>query len=307
MATSTRPAAATMITAARALSGISASRPGVATSRVATPTAPTSPTIWVRAPASLATAERVALADTGKPWKRPAIRLAPPMATISRSGSTWSPVTPASVDDTAMVSASEMRTMPTAAVIRGTRSSTGTHGRVRPGRPCGRVPRTGTPWPAPSKTTLATVAATTASNTPGTRGHQWRTARMTSTVPAPKAKAQGSNSSRWRTNAPASPSAPSLPLEKPQRAGSWLTMITRARPFRNPMRTGFDNRVATKPTRPMPSSTSRPPTSRPSMPARATAAAGSSVLTSGTIAAKTRGDTALSGPTINRRDGPIRA
>ena len=80
--------------------------------------APTRPTAWLLPPAASATAVREALPLTGKPWKKPAARLAAPRATISWSGSTSRPYLRAKVRESADVSASVMKAMPSAASVR---------------------------------------------------------------------------------------------------------------------------------------------------------------------------------------------
>ena len=50
--------------------------------------APTTPVSWVLAPAASATGVRDELLLIGKPWKKPAARLAAPRPTISWFGST---------------------------------------------------------------------------------------------------------------------------------------------------------------------------------------------------------------------------
>ena len=72
--------------------GRSCSRSGATTSSAPTASAPTTPASWVRAPAASATGVRDALALIGKPWKKPAARLAAPSPTISWLGSTELPV-----------------------------------------------------------------------------------------------------------------------------------------------------------------------------------------------------------------------
>ena len=94
--------------------------------------APTTPVSWLLAPACSATAVRDALVDTANPWKRPAVMLAAPIATISWFGSTSSPRRAAKLDAVAMVSVRLTRVMPTApsssgpdVAERGPRAATG--------------------------------------------------------------------------------------------------------------------------------------------------------------------------------------
>ncbi|MCY1431637.1 hypothetical protein D9M71_476110 [compost metagenome] len=75
-------------TAAKALDGRCCSRSGATTSSKATASAPTTPVIWVLAPAASATGVRDELLLIGKPWKKPAARLAMPRPTISWFGLT---------------------------------------------------------------------------------------------------------------------------------------------------------------------------------------------------------------------------
>ena len=87
-AISIRPMAEAITTAARAATGRLRSRPGALSSMAPTANAPTTPVSCVLAPADSATGVRDALALIGKPWNKPAARLAAPRPTISWLGST---------------------------------------------------------------------------------------------------------------------------------------------------------------------------------------------------------------------------
>ncbi|MCY1364241.1 hypothetical protein D9M69_510370 [compost metagenome] len=80
--------AAAITTAASALLGRWRSNSGANSSSRATPHAPMTPLSWVRAPAASATGVRDELLLTGKPWKKPAARLAAPRPIISWLGLT---------------------------------------------------------------------------------------------------------------------------------------------------------------------------------------------------------------------------
>jgi hypothetical protein len=97
--------------------------------------APTSPVTWVLAPDCSATAVREPLVLTGKPWKRPAARLAAPSPTISRLPSTSSPRRAAKDDEVEIVSVSATSAMPRAPAMSGTTSDQPTCGMVNEGRP----------------------------------------------------------------------------------------------------------------------------------------------------------------------------
>ncbi len=92
--------------------------------------------------------------------------------------------------------------------------------------------------------------------------------------------------------------------EKPNSFGSCPTMIVMARPFMYPTCTSFDRRSATNPSFPSPSPISVSPTSTASIPARAIALAGSSVTSSGVMAARISGEMEESGPSTSTREGP---
>jgi hypothetical protein len=87
-AISNNPMADAMTTAARAGVGKFLNRSGPAISNAATPSAPTTPVTWVLAPAASATGVRDELLLMGKPWNRPAARLATPRPIISWLGLT---------------------------------------------------------------------------------------------------------------------------------------------------------------------------------------------------------------------------
>ncbi|MNI64640.1 hypothetical protein D3C73_1200990 [compost metagenome] len=86
--TSIKPMADAITTAANALLGRSCKRFGATISNRATASAPTTPVNWVLAPAASATGVREELLLMGKPWKKPAARLAKPSPAISWFGST---------------------------------------------------------------------------------------------------------------------------------------------------------------------------------------------------------------------------
>ena len=155
--------AAMMTTAASAVWGRSLSRPGTTTSMRATRPAPTRLATCVLAPDCSATAVRELLTEMAKPWNRPAPTLEAPTAIISRSAFTSSPRRAAKVDEVAMVSVSETRTMPTAAAAsvarslaagpRERRDRAGPSAASRPcPRPCRRGPRRPRrPWRRPRR------------------------------------------------------------------------------------------------------------------------------------------------------------
>ena len=124
-----------MTTAASAAWGRSASIELRNRSSTATRPAPTTPVSWVRAPDCSATAVRDPLVEMAKPWKRPAAMLAAPIPIISWSGSTSSPRRAAKLAAVAMVSVSDTRVMPTAAMRRGPTSLTLVHGSDGAGTP----------------------------------------------------------------------------------------------------------------------------------------------------------------------------
>src|SRR5262245_59237140 len=106
-ATSIRPIAAAITTAASAVSGTYASQGGATTSNSAIANAPTTPVSCVRAPAASATGVRDELLLIGMPWKNPAARLAAPRPTISWFGSTGSRMRAAYARDSTLVSAND--------------------------------------------------------------------------------------------------------------------------------------------------------------------------------------------------------
>ena len=130
--------AAAITTAASAEFGRSASTPLKNSNSRTTKPAPTIPASCVLAPDCSATAVRELLADTAKPWNRPAARLADPIPIISWFGFTSSPRLALNEVDSAMVSVSETSVMPTAATSSGTTSPNSVQGSGRPGEPFGK-------------------------------------------------------------------------------------------------------------------------------------------------------------------------
>ena len=116
--------------------------------------APATPVSWVRDPARSATAVRDALVLTGKPWNRPAARLAAPMPIISWLPCTSWPVRAANADAVEMVSARETSAIASAPPTSGRRSDQPTDGIVSGGKPCGSTPTRLTPCAARSNTAL---------------------------------------------------------------------------------------------------------------------------------------------------------
>jgi hypothetical protein len=97
------------------------------------------------APDRSATAVRDPLVLTGKPWNRPAARLATPMPSISWLPWISCPVRAANADEVEMVSASETSAIPTAPANKGPRSDSRTCGMVNGGNPLGSTPTRLTP------------------------------------------------------------------------------------------------------------------------------------------------------------------
>src|SRR5262249_36027668 len=175
-------------TAARAGVGKWRSRLGAASSKAATPSAPMIPVSWVFAPDASATGVRDELLLIGKPRKKPAARLAAPSPTISWLGLTYRPRRAASARDNPLVSAKQTSAPAAPPTTTGPRSSTPIQGMLKPGRPCGREPRTATLARADkSKAPAMTVAPTTAINTPGNRLLPLNS-RMVASVAAPSRK-----------------------------------------------------------------------------------------------------------------------
>ena len=78
--------------------------------------------------------------------------------------------------------------MPSAPATSSGRSETGL-GTVNGGNPVGSVPTTETPWSERSKAAAAAIATTTAASTPGTRGSQRPSARISARLTRPTAAA----------------------------------------------------------------------------------------------------------------------
>ena len=93
-----------------------------------------------------ATAVRDALVDTAKPWNRPAAMFAAPMPIISWSGRPSRLRRAAKLAEVAIVSVSETRVMPSAAIDSGPTSPTFVHGTLGVGKPRGSAPTVDTPW-----------------------------------------------------------------------------------------------------------------------------------------------------------------
>ncbi len=208
------------------------SSPGTNSSISTIAAAPTSPVTCVLAPACSATAVRDPLVLAGKPWKSPAARFATPIPTISPLASSSCPVRSANTEAVEIVSVSDTRVIPSAPTTSSGRSETGL-GIVSDGKPWGNVPTTLTPCAESSNAADATVAATTATITPGTRGRA-RDMTMISTrlsrpiaTAAPTACPEASPS----MNARNSSIRPLALTENPNSFGSCPTRIVRARPF----------------------------------------------------------------------------
>jgi hypothetical protein len=107
--------------------------------------APTSGVSCVRAPAEMATGVRDALLLIGKPWNRPAARLAAPRATNSWLASTTSRRRVASDCDSTVVSATATKAMPNAPPNSSGWSPSRTSGKRERRQPLGRGLMTWTP------------------------------------------------------------------------------------------------------------------------------------------------------------------
>src|SRR5687767_13130216 len=141
-ASSNRPIAEAITTAASALLGRLLRRLGATSSSTATASAPTTPASCVFAPAASATGVRDELLLIGKPWKRPAARFAAPRPTISWFGSTRERVRAAYVRDSTLVSANATIATAKPPITAWPRSAGPIHGREKDGRPCGNGPST---------------------------------------------------------------------------------------------------------------------------------------------------------------------
>ena len=192
--------------------------------------APTSPVSWVFAPDCSATAVREPLVETAKPCTSPEAMFAAPIPTISWLGSTSSPRLAANADDVAIVSVSDTRVMPTAAMRSGPTSESWVHGSEGVGNPLGSEPTVAISSDRPN-TADTTVAPTTATSTAGTffviRGNP----RSTTSTPTPMARAATSVWSMCSKNSRISSPKESASVEKPKSFGSCPTMIVIARPF----------------------------------------------------------------------------
>src|SRR6201999_2605704 len=98
--------------------------------------------------------------------------------------STSWPVRAANADAVEIVSVSATNAIPAAPATSSGRSETGL-GNVSGGNPLGSVPTSETPWLARSKSGAATIAATTATRTPGTRGTQRPSTTISARLSAP--------------------------------------------------------------------------------------------------------------------------
>ncbi len=270
-------------------------------------TAPSTPVSWVREPADWATAVRDADALTGNPLNNPAARFAAPSAMISWSLSTRSPRFDARLRDKVVVSASMTNAIPAAATSSLPVSWRLTSGKLAVGKPEGIRPTTDTPCAVRSKISVAMAEPTTATRIPGTLGSQWRNARITAreAMPTIRLAVTVSPLATPSTKALLSSNNRSALALNPKSRGSWLTSTTMAMPLRKPTRTGFESNSARMPARANPAITHMAPMRRASIPASATAVAGSPCAPrSGRIAATMSGPNAESGPSTSTRDGP---
>jgi hypothetical protein len=129
----------------------------------------------------------------------------------------------AKVRESTLVSANETRAIPRAPARRASSWSTETLGISNDGRPLGSAPTTERSYRSASPNTpTATVAATTATSTPGILGRHRLNPRITSRQATPMISAAlfVSPSATPRTKARASGITPSASMEKPKSFGS---------------------------------------------------------------------------------------
>ena len=231
--TSASDSAAVITTAASADCGRFRNRPGRNTIMTMMRAAPVIPVSCDRDPARSATAVLEALVLTGKPWNRPAARLAAPMPIISWSPCTSWSVRAAKADAVEMVSASDTSAIATAPPASVARSDQSTLGTVSGGKPCGRTPIRLTPRSPSPSTALTTMADTTMTSTAGTFAHHRCRTRITAMPPRPTAAAAGTTSpcASPATKPVNSPMSPSASTENPNSFGSCPTMMVSASPF----------------------------------------------------------------------------
>ena len=196
--------------------------------------APVTPVSCDRAPARSATAVRDALVLTGKPWNRPAARLAAPMPIISWLPCTSWPVRPANDDDVEIVSASE-----TSAIARAPASEraevrpAGPRGRSAAGSPCGSTPIRLTPRSPSSEDGADDDGQHHHDEDAGHLGQPALQARGSPRCrrarprPRPGRRPPARAPARKPTNSPISPSAST---ENPNSLGSWPTRMVSGQP-----------------------------------------------------------------------------
>ncbi len=158
--------------------------------------------------------------------------MAAPIPIISPLPSTSCPVRAANDDAVEIVSVSATSAIPRAPATSRGRSETGL-GTVSGGNPLGSVPTSETPWLERSNAAEAAMAATTATSTPGMRGSQCPSARITARPKRPMATAAPTASPEVSplTKARASSISPLASVENPNSLGSCPMRIVNARPF----------------------------------------------------------------------------
>ena len=247
-----------MMVAARVGSGIRASQPVGATSARASSAAVIRLASWVLAPAVKFTAEREMLPVTGKPPLRALPRLAAPRPISSRSLCSFSARFRARAWAPDMLIRKTMKPISRAGCSSACQCACETPN-VSRGRPAGTVPvvctpracrsRSGTSAVAPSTTTIGASLApmsAQAGASPHRRssGARWLRASSSRTREPTPSSALG----RWMAGSLA-----------PSRTGSWPSAITTEEPMVKPLITGREKKLAMKPMRSSPHSSSTAP------------------------------------------------
>ena len=148
-------------------------------------------------------------------------------------------------------------------------------GRVSDGKPRGIRPTIETPIFSSPRNQAAAMPPATATSGAGECGHSRSIAISTAKVARATISVIVEVSGMWLTTLTASKKKPCLVMWMPSSLGTWSSTITNPMPALNPVSTGVDMKLATKPSLNSRAATSAAPTSKVSVAVAVTRRAGS--------------------------------
>ena len=232
-------------------------------------------------------------------------RFAAPVASSSRFALTGgssgrAKARPAAIDSVKLIKAMPSAPGPSSPTSAGS-------GSVSDGKPRGISPTIETPIFSSPRNQAAAIPPPTATSGAGECGQSRSIAIRTAKVARATISVIVEVSGRWLATLTTSKKKPCLVMWMPSNLGSWSSTITRPMPALNPVRTGVDMKLATKPSLKSRATTSAAPTSNVSVAVAITSRAGSPSGTASPSSVATRMAMVVVELTLSTREVPSSA